>query len=118
MSSKQKWVLCERSGRWAPGLRIQIAARNHQAAVPHLHEVQGLRDVVERVASESNSLGLIEVRQSNLGEVLELLSRSKFGATSRYVALLDYSLGRGDWTPRSQKSASTMIADVLLEAGA
>ncbi len=64
-----------------------------------------------------DSVLLVEVRQSNLAEVLELLTHGPFGRPRWCAALLDDSLWQEDRIVSETNDRKHEVTDVLWEAG-
>ncbi|HEX5471639.1 MAG TPA: hypothetical protein VFW73_07115 [Lacipirellulaceae bacterium] len=117
MLANCKWIVCEQSGRWTAALRIAFARTSLANLAPPLYEVRSLAELTARLDEHRDSLGLIEVRQANFAEVLELLVQSVTGRPSWFVALLDDSLWQGDVTDSARIGHKQEVADMLWEAG-
>jgi hypothetical protein len=119
--SERDWIICERTGRWAAAIRVWAARREATAGqVPRFYETRSLEELAGQLAARPSSFALIEVRSSNLSDLLSWLAEnSRQFSRSRFVALLDSSL----WTvARSENmhwSAHTnAVHCALVEAGA
>ncbi len=119
MRTAEIWIVCEVSGRWAAALRMAFARLPVAQYAPRLYEVQSLAELTALMDEHRNGLGLIEVRRTNLAEVLEVLADEPFARFGRFAALLDDNL----WQANQDSAAildsdKQQIIDLLWEAGA
>jgi hypothetical protein len=120
MLARQRWIVCEPSGRWAAALRVTFARSPHAESLPQLYEVRSLIDLAAQVEEHRNSLALMEVGESNLTKMLELLARDAPQRPRWCVAMLDNSLSQQDLCDRFDAVGDRRkqeIIDALWEAG-
>jgi len=120
MLRPQTWIVCALTGRWSAAFRVAFRRRPGQL-VPRLSNVQSISELRDRLKKHPSSLGLIEVSEANLAEMLQLLTDAKQARQhDRLVALLDHSLSSGERaaTTASSGSAGALAIDALWEAGA
>jgi hypothetical protein len=114
----QTWIVCESTGRWAAALRTAFSRSPHIQFSPRICEVRSPAEFYARLNEESGSIGLVEVRQANLADVLKLISGDSHRRPLEIVALLDHSprqIGRVDTaSPDHQQQ----MVGILWEAGA
>jgi hypothetical protein len=111
----QKWVVCEKSGRWTAGLRTVFASLPENQAPPRLYEVRTLGELSVRLDEHPFALALIEVGQENLTEVLQFFLR-RGRSSAQFVALLDPE--RNSTATPGREPSIQPIADLLWEIGA
>jgi hypothetical protein len=119
--SSYEWIIYERRGVWAAGLRMAIARRGPgTTGTPRIYEVRSLEGLNERLTAKPDSLALVELHPGNTTQVLSWLARlPTFHCQARFVALVDRSLASPDEANlASPASHSSRVANVLLEAGA
>jgi hypothetical protein len=92
MNSVQ-WIIYESSTRWAAALRTYFRRTLPPQPNPRIFESRRLRDVAERLRTNSASIVLLEIGHDNLAAILAWLAETspKFPAV-RFTALLDRSL--------------------------
>jgi hypothetical protein len=109
MPSRIQWIVCERTSRWAAALRVGLARRSSERRIPllnaQIYEVRSLSDLEAAMNEHAHSLGLVEVRNDNLGSVLELIAKG-WRRGARLIVLLDAD------------AKATLSVDALTEAGA
>jgi hypothetical protein len=117
---KREWIVCERTSRWAAGLRT-ILARH---AIPHqsvhrIVEVRSLAELAARLNERPASIALVEVNDRNLAACLKWLADAQdLSPHACFVALLDESLvSPAESRPEPDAAGHHDIVSVLLEAG-
>ncbi len=119
--SSYEWIVCERRGVWAVGLRMAIARRaSGTIGAPRIYEVRSLEGLNERLAAKPDSLALVELHPGNISQVLSWsVKLATLHRQARFIGLVDRSLQSPD--DRYGTSSSTQhsrLVEVLLEAGA
>ncbi len=101
---RHDWLLCERAPHWAAALRLALnrypRCASSSNATSRLYETRNLQDMLTRLSAKSRSFVLIEVRRSNLADVLACLAEiaPHFPGTASPPF----------WTPHSILSTMTM----------
>jgi hypothetical protein len=105
-------IIYESSGRWAASMRAAVCRhRNGLTAFPTLHETRSLGELATRLAERPQVLVLVEVRVSNVHDILALLSEWQTGRPqARSIALLALS----DVADAQQRN---LVRDALWAAG-
>src|SRR4051812_44000326 len=75
MLAPQRWIVCEKSGRWTAALRTTFARDSEVEVPPRLREVRTLEELSSHLNEHEHDLALIEVAAGNLPAVLDLLVR-------------------------------------------
>jgi hypothetical protein len=117
MSATQNWIVCEQTGRWAAALRVAFARSSRARSAPRLYELRSLVDLAAPMQEHLDSVWLVEVRQANLAEVLELLAHGASVRPCWCAALLDDSLWQEDQVVSASSGRKQEIIDVFWEAG-
>jgi hypothetical protein len=115
------WIVCERTSRWAAGLRI-AADRHAITAKSQLRvvEVRSLVELAARLDELPTALALVEVRRENFAPVLAWLPDAQARHPyARFYALLDHppATENENW-PATPVGENPDVASVLVEAGA
>jgi hypothetical protein len=119
--SNYEWIICERLGVWAAGLRMAIARRGPgTTGTPRIYEVRTLEGLNERLAAKPDSLVLVELHPGNVSQVLSWSAKlATLHRQARFIGLVDRSLAAPDYgNLGSSASHSSRLVDALLEAGA
>jgi len=118
--NQSAWIVCEHSGRWAAALRVTFSRQTTPSAIaPKLYEVRSLVELAARLEERPTSIGLLEVRSGNVGEVLEwLLNAKRTFPRACFAALLDSSLTRRQPIAPTLADDRQLVIDALWEAGA
>jgi hypothetical protein len=84
------WIICEHSGRWAAALRLLLARHaDNTGFSTSLSEVRSLKELSARLDTSSHAVALIEVRRTQLHEVLTWLADARPAYfQARFIALL------------------------------
>src|SRR5688572_23269876 len=92
--NRVQWIVCERTSRWAAGLRTTAALHTtNEKSAPRLIEVRSLSELAARLDEQPISLVLIEVHHGNIANVLAwLVDAQDRYPSARFIALLDYQL--------------------------
>ena len=118
---RAKWIVCERTNRWAAALR-QAWDREYAAgdAPPRLVETRNLADAAAALESATDSFLAIEVRPQNLAEILPWLAKlSELYPQARLVALADASFNEPlDLDGDQNVHPFEFVSAALCEAGA
>ena len=115
-----EWIVCESTSRWASALRMAL---QRQAAIDgretRLYETRYLDDLAARLHEEPENFATIEVRESNVGDVLAWLARAAgHFPRARFAALLDRSLSQQQTNRASDAGDNLLdVCDALCEAG-
>lgn len=115
-----EWILCERDGRWAAGLRVAMT-RSPTASrfADRIFEVRSLDELAIRQADHPHAMALIEVRAANLDEVLIWLAEhAQSRSNACHVALLDDELASSDNGSAKIDGVLHEVSAVVLVAGA
>jgi hypothetical protein len=118
-----RWLICERTGRWAAALRIALEQRpfGDRHAPVTLDEVRTLHDCASKLRETTRSLGFVEVKPRNLIHALAWLAEvSILHRRCAFVALLDYQFPTADIanSAATQGAVTSEIIAALREAGA
>ena len=118
MLTVKKWVVCEKSGRWAAALRTTFERLPKGQSMPRLHEVRTVEGLSTQLDAPGRHLALIEVGRNNLAEVLQLLVR-RGPRLAQFVALLEDASDQSRSPAVIDGEPSVKpVADLLWEMGA
>jgi hypothetical protein len=119
--TQSEWIVCERSGRWAAALRVQVMrsakfARRKQ----RIYEVRSFDELAERLALRPHSLALVEGTAKNLGRLLRWLTdNARLFPQACFVVVLDQALGvPANSNRKLSPDESYGVEGAMLEAGA
>jgi len=121
MTTNHRWIVCERSNRWAVALRTALARQSQRDAAPQsLDEVRNLADLTARLHEFPSSLVLLEVTLKNLDPALAWLAdETRRSPHVRAAALLDNGFSSGAASARNANRVHRAeVATALREAGA
>ena len=91
-----RWIVYERTGRWAQGLR-----RESDAAGLRIHEVRSLADCWEMLGRFPGSFVVVEVSRSEIGALLTRLARwEREYPLARAAVVAERSLADWEWLLR------------------
>lgn len=121
--SAARWLICERSTRWAAALRILLEPHRSPARRGgiSLNEVRTLQECTPRIREAAIALVFIEVTPTNVAHVLSWLADVSCSQPRRqYIALVDYQFEAFDTTTAGQRAsfATSETVAALREAGA
>lgn len=107
------WIVCERSNRWAAGLRMVAQRRAiNGKATSRLVEVRGLTELDAQLAELRTAFVFVEVHTNKLADILVWLANARVSHPhARFFALLNLP-------PTTPVEQAHDVASVLLEAGA
>jgi hypothetical protein len=84
------WIVCERTNRWAPALRIALPRSGPDYV--SVSEVRSLAELSERIEETTNFVALVEVTRANLDAVLSWLATNSHGNNGAIIAAVDHDL--------------------------
>jgi hypothetical protein len=117
--SSPRWIICERSGRWAPALRVTLLGNpGTSRRLEPILELTDLDELHRHVQRGANFLVLLEIQRRNFGDVLAWIASvgARYPA-ARIVALLDENLADHLEFTASAADEGRSIVDALHEAG-
>src|SRR5262245_5819094 len=109
MHAPTTWLICERTGRWAAALRVELSRTRAHNSAHQIRETRSLAELEVAIQEQVPSFVLLETWPGNVDQVLSLLAKFASSRT-RFAALLEW----GDETTRNCQ----LTTDALLEAGA
>jgi hypothetical protein len=116
------WIVCERTSRWAAGLR-STAARQvilREGSAPRIIEVRSLGELGARLNEQPILFAFVEVNAGNLAVVLAWIADAQVRHPyARFIALLNQPpiMRKENW-PATPGELAHDVVSVLLEAGA
>lgn len=91
-----RWIVCERTGRWAVGLR-----RDPRASGLRLYETRSLADAWEMLQQHPSSFVVVELTRSNPPSLLQrMLGLEHDFPLARVAVVADRSLADWEWLMR------------------
>lgn len=95
-SEPARLIVCERSGRWAVGLRRELGA-----AEPRVHETRSVAECWEVLAASPASFVVVELTSAGAGELLRRMARlGRDFPLARVVVVADRCLASHEWLMR------------------